>query len=67
MKNLVSQKENEILEKDDWIRRLLEYMDLSEEDLKKFISNEKIKANIYDGFGMMDKMFSRLRGLNRFL
>ena len=46
-------------EKDDWIRRLLEYTELSERDFKRFIENEKIKADIYDGFGIIDKMFSR--------
>lgn len=59
LKEVISQKETEMAEKDDWIRRLLDYMDLSEEDLKKFIKNEKIKADIYDGFGIIDKMFSR--------
>lgn len=59
LKNVISQKETELLAKNDWIRRLLEYMDLSEEDLKKFIENEKIKADIYDSFGIIDKMFSR--------
>ena len=59
LKEVISQKEMEMAEKDDWIRRLLEYMDLSEKDLKKFIENEKIKADIYDGFGIIDKMLSR--------
>ena len=59
LKEVISQKEMEMAEKDDWIRRLLEYMDLSDKDLKKFIENEKIKADIYDGFGIIDKMLSR--------
>lgn len=59
LRNMISQKETETAEKDDWIRRLLEYMDLTEDDLKKFIENEKIKADIYDVFGIIDKMFSR--------
>lgn len=59
LRNVISQKETEMAEKDDWIRRLLDYMELSEEDLKKFIENEKIKSDIYDGFGIIDKMFSR--------
>ncbi len=62
LKDLLNQKDNEISEKEDWIRRLLEYMDLSEDDLKKFINNEKIKADIYDGFGVMDKIFSKYFG-----
>lgn len=62
LRDLLSQKENELSEKDDWIQRLLEYMDLSEDDLKKFINNEKIKADIYNGFGVMDKIFSKYFG-----
>lgn len=62
LRNVISQKETEMAEKDDWIRRLLEYMDLSEDDLKKFIKNEKIKADIYDGFGVMSKVLSRYFG-----
>lgn len=59
LRNVISQKETEITEKDDWIRRLLEYMDLSEEDLKKFLENEKAKADIRDSFRFVDKMFSK--------
>ena len=59
LKKVISQKETEMAEKDDWIERLLDYMDMSEEDLKKFIENEKLKSDIYDGFGIIDKMFSR--------
>lgn len=62
LKDLLSQKKNELSEKNDWIQRLLEYMDLSEDDLKKFINNEKIKADIYNGFGIIDKMFSKYFG-----
>lgn len=59
LKDAISQKETDMAEKDDWIRRLLEYMDLSEDDLKKFIKNEKIKCDIYDGINYVDKMFSK--------
>ena len=59
LRNVISQKETEITGKDDWIRKLLEYMDLSEEDLKKFIENEKAKADIRDSFRFVDKMFSK--------
>lgn len=60
LKEVISQKETEMAEKDDWIRRLLEYMDLSEKDLKRFIENEKLKSDIYDGFGLIDKMFFKM-------
>lgn len=59
LKEVISQKETEMAEKADWIRRLLEYTELSERDFKKFIENEKIKADIYDRFGIFDKIFSR--------
>ena len=59
LRNVISQKETEITGKDDWIRRLLDYMDLSEEDLKKFIENEKAKADSRDSFRFVDKMFSK--------
>lgn len=59
LRNVISQKETEMVEKDDWIRRLLEYMDLSEDELKKFIGSEKIKADIYDGINFVDRMFSK--------
>ena len=59
LKEVISQKETEITGKDDWIRRLLEYMDLSKDDLKKFIENEKAKADIRDRFSTVDKIFSK--------
>ena len=59
LKEVISQKETEITGKDDWIRRLLEYMDLSKDDLKRFIENEKAKADIRDRFSTVDKMFSK--------
>lgn len=61
LRNVISQKETEMVEKDDWIRRLLEYMDLSEDELKKIIGSEKIKADIYDGINFVDRMFSKYR------
>lgn len=59
LKEVISQKETEITRKDDWIRRLLEYMDLSKDDLKRFIENEKAKADIRDRFSTVDKIFSK--------
>lgn len=59
LKEVISQKETEITGKDDWIRRLLEYMDLSKDDLKRFIENEKAKADIRDRFSTVDKIFSK--------
>ena len=64
LKAIISQKENEITERDDWIRRLLEYMEMSEEDLKKFIEKEKKEAEIVDSISNISKILSRLGGYN---
>lgn len=59
LKLVLSQKENSIAEKDDWIQRLLKYMDLSEEDLKKFIEKEKMECTVIKSISDIGKMFSR--------
>lgn len=58
LKLALSQKENEIIEKDDWIQRLLKYMDLSEEDLKGFIEKEKQQCAIINKIGDISRIFS---------
>lgn len=59
LKLALSKKENEITEKDDWIQRLLKYMDLSEEDLKKFIEKEKMECTVIRNMHDLGKLFSR--------
>lgn len=59
LKLTLSQKENEIVEKDDWIQRLLKYMDLSEEDLKKFIEKEKMECTVIKNISDIGRIFSR--------
>lgn len=59
LKLALSKKENEITEKDDWIQRLLKYMDLSEEDLKKFIEKEKMECAVIKNMHDLGKLFSR--------
>lgn len=41
LKQDIDRKDMELQEKDEWIRRLLEYMDMSEEDMRKIIQYEK--------------------------
>ena len=41
LKETLGQKDMLLAEKDDWINRLLEYIDMSEDDLKKFIQKQK--------------------------
>lgn len=62
MKDIINQKDNEISEKDDWIRRLLNYMDLSEDDLKRFVENERLKADIHDSFSFANAAFQKYFG-----
>lgn len=59
LKLALSKKENEITEKDDWIKRLLKYIDLSEEDLKKFIEKEKMECTAIRNIHDLSKLFSR--------
>ncbi len=47
---------NELDQKQDWIRRLLEYTELSEEDMKTIINKEKSVA-------VAMKMFGELGGI----
>ena len=65
------QKENELnilrnrlLQKEDWIERLLEYTELSEEDMKTLLDKEKTKAKVLGMFGelggIMESVYRRL-------
>lgn len=47
----------------DWVRRLLEYTELSEEDMKKIIDKEKKSAELVERMSDMSRMFSRLSGV----
>lgn len=42
---------NELLQKEDWIRRLLEYTELSEEEMKNLLDKEKTKAKVLEMIG----------------
>lgn len=42
----VRERDNKIAECNDWIRRLLEYMDLSEDDMKKIIQKDRNMAEV---------------------
>lgn len=59
LKAILSQKENEISEKVDWIHRLLNYMDMSEDDLKRFIEKEKMECTVIKNMYDLGKLFSR--------
>lgn len=46
----VYQREDELLKQEDWINRLLEYMDLSKQDMKRIIEKEKQRTEIAEHF-----------------
>ena len=65
------QKDNELnvlrsklLQKEDWIERLLEYTELSEEDMKTLLDKEKTKAKVLGMLGelegIMESVYRRL-------
>ena len=51
---------NELSQKEDWIRRLLEYTELSEEDMKAIIDKEKTHAQIMKMFGELGGVISSI-------
>ena len=59
LKQDIDRKDMELQEKDEWIRRLLEYMDMSEEDMQKIIQKDKTMAEAAERLSDIDKMVSR--------
>ena len=59
LKEELSEKETEIAEKEDWIRRLLEYTELSPEELKNLLEKEKATADIMDELSKIQDVFRR--------
>lgn len=49
----------QILEKDDWIQRLLEYTELSEEDMKKIIEKDKKVSEAVETLSTMQSTLGR--------
>lgn len=50
--------QNELEQKSDWIRRLLEYTELSEDDMRAIIDKEKNKAAVMKMFGELSGIIS---------
>lgn len=63
---LLSNKEKELTEKCDWINRLLEYTELSEEEMKKVIEKDKTVSEITESFSSMQRVLSSF-GLGSFI
>lgn len=49
----------EIQELKEWIERLLEYMDMPEEEMRKRIENERVKDEILDTLREFGQIFGR--------
>ena len=59
LKQDIDRKDMELQEKDEWIRRLLEYMDMSEEDMQKIIQKDKTMAEAAERLSGINNMVSR--------
>lgn len=59
LNELIETKDKEIDELKDWIYRLLEYMDLSEEEMRKIIKSEKAKADLILNMSRMSGLFGK--------
>lgn len=59
LKQDIDRKDMELVEKDEWIRRLLEYMDMSEEDMRKIIQKDKTMAEAAERLSDINKVVSR--------
>ena len=59
LKEEISRKNMEIIEKEDWIGKLLEYMDMSEEDMLKIIQKDKTMAEAAERLSDINKVVSR--------
>ena len=46
LNEIILDRENELRQQSEWIDRLLEYMEISKEDLQSLIKSEKDKAEI---------------------
>lgn len=51
---------NELEQKQDWIRRLLEYTELSKEDMKAIIDKKKSVATVMKRFGELSGVISSI-------
>lgn len=59
----IEMRSEELYRLRDWVRRLLEYTELSEDDMKKLIDKEKKSAEIVEHMSNMTKMFSKFSGI----
>lgn len=59
LKEQLSELEQEINGLKNWIERLLEYTELSEEDMKKIVMKDKLSAEITSQMASLNRIFGR--------
>ena len=59
LEELIATKDKEINELKDWIDRLLGYMDLSEDEMKRIIKVEKARADFVQNIAGMSSIFGK--------
>lgn len=55
----IREKDIVISQQKEWIERLLEYTELSEDDMKQLIEKDKKTAEIVDNFASLQRIFGR--------
>lgn len=55
----IMEKDVVISQQKEWIERLLEYTELSEDDMKQLIEKDKKTAEIVDNFACLQRIFGR--------
>ena len=55
----IQEAEEEIRQLKNWVQRLLEYMDMPEEEMRKRIENERAKDKMLDTLGEFGQIFRR--------
>lgn len=59
LNEVVKEKDIVIFQQKKWIERLLQYTELSEQDMKQLIENDKKIAEIIDNFANIQRIFGR--------
>lgn len=62
LQEIIRQKETELTEAKDWIDRLLEYTEMSKEDLQELIKDTREKAEVQECLNISLDILARLGG-----
>lgn len=57
LKECISQKDSELQEKQDWINRLLEYTELSEDEMRDIIDFQKFSVQLMEKYESLLQSF----------